>query len=129
MKEVNNERSDEFRRIQEESFAMSDGEAQRYRNGSKKISDDLFGRLSRIYGKEIHASRSGNGNRYGVLSNTAEFTIYKDVGASLFHDIFEVNRRYLRHGELVDLHSVETTEDGIGYEDCVGQTMTLDGVE
>jgi len=95
LEEVNNERSDDFRRIQEESFAMSDGESQRYRNGSKKISDDLFGRLSRIYREEIHASRSGNGNRYGVLSNTIEddskkatFAKYINVTKRIFIQYF-----------------------------------------
>ena len=102
-KEQNNERNDEFRRIQEASLAMSDGESQRYRSGSQKVSDDLLGRLSRIYGEEIHANRSRVGNRYGVLSNTGDFTIYEDVEPSLFHDIFEINRNYLENGELVEV--------------------------
>jgi len=125
--EGNNERSDEFRRIQEESLGMSDEESQRYRNGSKKISDDLFGRLSRIYRKEIHSSGSRDGNRYGVLNNTGDFVIYKDIEPTLFHDIFEINRMYLQYGELVDLHAIETTKNGIGYEDCVNY-ITDDGL-
>lgn len=126
VKETNNERSDEFRRIQEESLAMSDGAIQGYHKGAE-LSAEIRGRLSRIYREEIHTSRSRNGNRYGVLNHTGDFVVYKNVDADLFHDIFEINRNYLENGELVDLHAVQTTEDGIGYEDCTNY-ITDDGL-
>ena len=127
VKETSNERSDEFRRIQEESLAMPDGELQTYRSGRKGLDENLRGRLSRIYREEIHASRGGDSNDYGVLNYTGDFVVYKDVDADLFHDIFEINRNYLQNGELVDLHAVETTEDSIGYQDCVNY-ITEDGL-
>ena len=95
VKETNNERSDEFRRIQEESLAMSDGELQLYRNGSKKLDGELRDRVVLVFRKEIHASRNGGNNSARLLKNTGDFVVYKDVDADLFHDIFEVNRRYL----------------------------------
>jgi len=114
LKEVNNERRDDFRRIQEESRKMSERELQAYRKADKVLDGTLRRELSRIYGNEINASRSRRGNGNEPVVSTESFTIYKDIDASLFHDIFEINRNYLENGELVDLHSVETTEDGIG---------------
>lgn len=63
----------------------------------------------------------GSGADNGRLSLSAkgnQFNIYEDVNGALFHDCFEIARKYLENGELVDLHDIKTTEDGIGYDDC-----------
>ena len=122
-----NERSNEFRRIQEESLSMSKAELQSFRNGSKKLDDKLRNRLGLVFRKEIHSIRIGSGNSLRVLKNTGEYLLYENVNASLFHDCFEIVRQYLRFGELVDLHEVKTTEDGIGYEDCINY-LSEDGL-
>ena len=41
--------------------------------------------------------------------------------------MFEIARSYLRNGELVDLHGVNTTDDGIGYKDCFNY-LSQDGL-
>ena len=81
-----NERSDEFRRIQETSRNLSDRELQSYRNGDKKVDAALRGRLSQVYRDAIHASGSRRGNGYDVVVKTEKFTVYKGIEASLFHD-------------------------------------------
>ena len=81
-----NERSDEFRRIQETSRNLSEGELQSYRNGDKKVDAALRGRLSQVYRDAIHASGSRRGNGYDVVVKTEKFTVYKGIEASLFHD-------------------------------------------
>lgn len=101
---------DEFRRIQEESNRMSDEELQRYRNGSKKISDELYGRLSEVYRRRLDSFRSSNSDSSRVLKLN-DFNIIENVDSKLFHDIFEINRCYLENGELVDLHD--------SYDDCI----------
>jgi hypothetical protein len=69
----------------------------------------------------MDSCRSSGGFNNGLLKlsgKDSQFNIYEGVDASLFHDVFEVTRKYLKNGELVDLHEIETTEDGIGYNDC-----------
>jgi len=88
--EVNNERSDDFRRIQETSREMSERELQDFQGGRKLLDGALRRELSRIYGNEINASRSRRGDGNEPVVSTESFTIYKDIDASLFHDIFEI---------------------------------------
>ena len=77
--------------------------------------DNFKGELSRIYGRLL--SRN-NGTGYNSRVNLTHTTkkgkintfIIGEVNPKLFHDIFEVNKRYLPNGELVDLHD--------DYSDC-----------
>ena len=116
LRRTNNERSDEFRRIQEESLAMSDGELQLYRNGSKKLDGELRDRVVLVFRKEIHASRNGGNNSARLLKNTGEYSLYENVDPSLFHDCFQVVRQYLRYGELVDLHAALCYNKGKDFD-------------
>lgn len=115
-------RTDEFRKLQEASQRMSDEDIQLYHSGNKSLDDLVRRRFSRGV-KSIFLESENNGVGYakGLLNLTAKnnsFNIYEGVNASLFHDVFEMARNHLKYGELVDLHTVETTEDGIGYNDC-----------
>lgn len=115
-------RTDEFRSLQAESQGMSDQDIQLYHSGDKTLDDGVRERFSRSV-KEIlvGTQNNGSGNANGLLKLTAkgsQFDLYENVDGELFHDVFEMARCYLKFGELVDLHTVETTEDGIGYNDC-----------
>ena len=114
-------RTDEFRRLQAESQRMSDEDTKLYHSGSRKIDEGLRANFARVLRGQIHAYRNGLRNDDGILrlSNEGnEFNMCKSVNGSLFHDCFEISQKFLRNGELVDLHEVKTTEDGIGYDDC-----------
>ena len=114
-------RTDEFRNLQAESQRMSDEDTELYHSGSKQIDDEVRGRLSRAFGLELRSANSKRIPSVRTLLNPKtnnNVNIIEGVDGSLFHDVFEISRKYLRNGELVDLHTVETTEDGIGYNDC-----------
>lgn len=115
-------RTDEFRNLQAESQRMSYEDTQAYWSGSRKIDDEVRGRLSRAFGLELRPTNSKRVLSVRTLLNPKTnntVNIVEGVDASLFHDVFEISRKYLRNGELVDLHDVETTEDhGIGYKYC-----------
>ena len=112
-------RTDEFRSLQAESQRMSDEEWNFYLRGGKN--EDVRRRVSTVLQRQMDAWRSSGGTHNGRLRLSGkgnQFNMYEGVDPSLFHDIFEVSRKYLQNGELVDLHEIETTEDGIGYNDC-----------
>ena len=98
------ERTNEFRRLQEESRRISYEEQQLFHSGNKEIDETLRRRLSRTYEDILRRESSIASNGYGLLENTNNFKIYKNVNGQLFHDIFEINKKFLRNGELVDLH-------------------------
>lgn len=104
------ERNDDFRRIQEESRAISNEEQQLFRSGSKQIDETLRGRLSRTYESILGRESSFTSDGYGLLKDTGNFRIFSNVKPEVFHDIFEINRTYLKNGELVDLHD--------NYDNC-----------
>ena len=114
--------TDEFRNLQAESQRVSDEDTKLYHSGSKQIDDEVRRRLSRAFGLEIRAANSERIHSIRTLLNPKtnnNVNIVEGVDASLFHDCFEISRKYLRNGELVDLHDIETTEDhGIGYKYC-----------
>ena len=114
----------EFRRIQEESAGLSDEDLRRYHKGYHQGSDGEnipeFGdedrrRLGNVYGRLLAGRSNAGQNSWIDLSytdkngKTNHFNITQ-IESSQFHDIFEVNRRYLPNGELVDLHD--------NYDDC-----------
>lgn len=112
-------RTDEFRSLQAESQRMSAEEWNFYLRGGEN--ETVRRRISAVLQRQMDTFRSSGGSYDGVLTLSGkgnQFNIYEGVDPSLFHDIFEVSRKYLRNGELVDLHDVETTEDGVGYNDC-----------
>lgn len=123
-------RTDEFKRLQEESRRMSDEDIQLYHAGNKQIDDRLRTNLAGVLRSQLIEHRNGLRNDYGVLelSNKGNnFNMYEAVDGSLFHDVFEIVQKHLRNGELVDLHAVETTDDGIGYNDTVNY-LSEDGL-
>lgn len=114
-------RTDEFRRLQAESKGMSDEDIQLYHSGKREVDEELRKSISGILRSQIDAARNGVRNDYGILNLSAkgnQFNLYQNVDGELFHDVFEIARSYLRNGELVDLHGVNTTDEGIGYNDC-----------
>lgn len=110
---------DDFGRIQEESRRISNKERELYWRGSKKIDENLRTRLRRVFSGEINNRTGGNPDAYGVLENTGNFKVYKNIDKKLFHDIFEISKTYLKNGELVDLHdnynnaTCYLTDDGL----------------
>ena len=125
---VNETRKDDFETIQRESRGMSDEELQRYRDGSQKISEELFTRLQTILRRELESRLGSDGNRSRVLDLGNGFSLYENVDGETFHDVFEITRHYLEYGELVDLHEVEDTEEhGIGYKNTYNY-LSKDGL-
>lgn len=107
--------SDDFIRVQKESERLSRetswGDPSRYSDG------DVQRRLSRVFSKELQSRNYSDSNADGLLKNTGDFKIFKDVDGQTFHDIFNTVRPYLKYGELVDVHPVETNDDWTGYND------------
>ena len=105
------ERTDEFRRLQEESrreFNQSSWEERSSRND-----ETLRRRLSNYFERELDSRGYNSSSSNAILLNSdkgTSFRFYQNVEPSLFHDIFEISRTYLLNGELVDLHD--------NYIDC-----------
>ena len=99
------ERTDEFRRLQEESrreFNQSSWEERSSRND-----ETLRRRLSNYFERELDSRGYNSSSSNAILLNSdkgTSFRFYQNVEPSLFHDIFEISRTYLLNGELVDLH-------------------------
>ena len=111
----------EFRELQEESRGMPDEISALYHSGERTLDEGLRGDIARVFQTQINAAGNGAGNGDGILTLTAKgntFHLHQQVDGALFHDVFEIAKSYLKNGELVDLHGIQTTEDGIGYEDC-----------
>lgn len=109
-------RGTSFENIRQRKLDTRNNEAVRTR-----LSAALAGELER------RGYRHGNADGLHLTSGQGQAFEMLTVDASTFHDIFEVARKYTRNGELVDLHSVETTEDGIGYEECENY-LSADGM-
>lgn len=125
--EYNGGDENDFRRIQEESRRVSEKEQQLFHSGDKEIDESLRRRLSGTF-ERILKTRSGlSGNDYGLLENTGNFEIYKNVDAETFHDIFEICQKYLKFGEMVDLHDIKSTKDSIGYDSTINY-LSSDGL-
>ncbi len=118
--DIRNEYTDDFRRIQEESLRLSDGEQRRFHR-SNAVDENIRGRLSRVLQGQLERSSSSNSYDYGILTNSKtgkEFKIYKNVDGTLFHDTFEIIQKYLPKGDCVDVHGIKSNEWSAGYEDC-----------
>lgn len=123
-------RTNEFRKLQEESARMSGAELQGYHRGDRALDESLRDRLSRVLTEQVGAVCGGSGDDSRLLKlgkDGNSYEIYEDVNGELFHDAFEISRQFLLNGELVDLHTVETTKDGIGYNDCYNY-LSKDGL-
>ncbi len=123
----------EFRKLQEESRRISKEEQQLFNSGNKQIDEGIRERLSRVYESKLQTrdGKSRNGNALSLKSNkNTTFNMYDNVDAQTFHDIFEINKKYLRYGELVDLHDVEdykNTKNYISDDGLSGFAITKDG--
>lgn len=109
---------DDFRTVQERSRRESNERSWTERGSAdyggvrKGLPAVLRGELER---RGYHSGADNARNLTG--KNGERFEVF-EVDGQTFRDIFEVARTYTPNGELVDLHGVETTEDGIGYNDC-----------
>lgn len=110
----------EFRRIQESRRNPAPGtEPRQYHMGKRMLDDSGRLNLGRILSgflgqwdnesKWRQCSSRRNSQRIDLTAKGNTFTILK-VDAGTFHDVFEINRSLLLHGELVDLHD--------DYSDC-----------
>ena len=114
-------RTAEFRELQEASRGMPDEISALYHSGERTLDEGLRRRISTVLKRQLDVSGSSAGNGDGILTLTAKgntFHLHQQVDGALFHDVFEIAKSYLKNGELVDLHGIQTTEDGIGYDDC-----------
>ena len=118
----------DFARIQEESRSASFDDI-RQQGLYTEDNETIRTRLSEALGRELERRgvRHGNDDALHLTSGRGQTFDIVPVDANTFHDIFEVARKYTKHGELVDLHSVQTTEDGIGYEECANY-LSADGM-
>lgn len=129
-KESRYERTDEFRKLQAESKRMSEKDIQLYHSGNRQIDVKLQENIAGIFQSQIDTARNGISNDNGILSlkgKDNQFDVYENIDGELFHDVFEIARNYLRNGELVDLHEVNTTDESIGYKDCLNY-LSKDGL-
>ena len=111
----------EFRRIQESRRNPAEGtEPERYWRMDQVLSDSAKQYLGRVLSGFLRRFRDNDaeGNqcrgrrdvrRIDLAHGDSTFTIVA-VSPEVFHDVFEINRSYLRYGELVDLHD--------DYSDC-----------
>lgn len=107
--------NDDFKQLQASSKAIVD--RQGWEETSRYLDEDLQNRLSEVLRNELESRNYSDGNADGLLKDTGDFKILKDVDGQTFHDIFEIARAHLPYGELVDLHPVDTNEDWTGYND------------
>lgn len=124
------EAENEFRRLQEESRGMSENERELFRRGDKEIDENLRTRLQRVLGERVKSSRGNDSNNARLLTDSKtgnQFNVYDNVDGKTFHDVFEIARTYTKYGELVDLHPIETNEDGTGYNDTKNY-LSADGM-
>ncbi len=120
---MNYERSDDFRRIQEANQRAFNKTPTPFQRGSRRINEALRARLSDVFRRELERSIGGNGNvkQHDLILDNGKgetFNLFQNADPSLFHNIFEISRNYLKFGELVDLHPIKTAEDSTGYADC-----------
>ena len=132
--EVENvKRSDEFRRIQAASLGLSDEDVRMFHRGGRRIDGGVRERLSRVFREELESECRRVGYVKKSLVNqkyNIPFSMYGNVDAETFHDIFNIVHQYLRSGDAVDIHNKEyyrdcknyLTEDGLG-----GFSITKDG--
>ena len=105
------ERTNEFRELQEESKSRTS--KSNWYETFKDFDEGIRTRLSNVLRQQIQSTINSDSNVNGLLENTNNFKIYKNVNGQLFHDVFEIVRPYAKNGELVDLH--DNYNDSICY--------------
>ena len=96
--------TDEFRGIQAESNRLLPEDISSLHRRDRRLSEDRRKSLAGAYGRLLNSgSRVGRSVWTHLTGKGNTFRIAR-VNGELFHDIFEVNRKYLPNGELVDLH-------------------------
>lgn len=105
----NGKEYDDFRGIQEESRRLGEKDISKYHSDAVELSEEDRRRLGRVYGRLLSRSGSTRDTEWNDLSHTNKKGVtynysINQVHPQLFHDIFEINRKYLHNGELVDLH-------------------------
>lgn len=119
----NNYDGNQFTRLLETSRRLLEERSWRERSGAldetlrRRLSGVLRLELRRRHNSEADGRRANEWTHLKLKSNYGDLNIYGNVDGQTFHDIFEIVRTYLKNGELVDLHNVKTTDDGIGYND------------
>ena len=96
--------TDEFRRIQAESNRLSQEDVAQFHRSSKQLTEDERLALGRVYERLLAGSGNARNDVWTDLTGKGNTFRIARVNGELFHDIFEVNRKYLPNGELVDLH-------------------------
>ena len=96
--------TDEFRRIQEESNRLSQSDVSDYHSRNRKLEESGRRALEVVYGRLLAGGSRGRAGVWTHLTGKGNTFRIARVNSELFHDIFEVNRKYLPNGELVDLH-------------------------
>ena len=96
--------TDEFRGIQAESNRLLPEDVASLHRGDRRLFEDRRESMARVYGRLLAGdSRVGRSVWTHLTGKGNTFRIAR-VNGELFHDVFEVNRKYLPYGELVDLH-------------------------
>ena len=96
------ERTNEFRRLQEESRKRTSQSS--WYESFKEFDERVRTRLSNVFREQIQSTINSDSDVNGLLENTNNFKIYKNINGQLFHDIFEIVRPFAKNGELVDIH-------------------------
>lgn len=104
------ERTDEFRRIQEESDRLRLEDISEFHTRRKILTADEQRGFARIYERLLARNSRARYSQWFNLTGKGHSFKVAQVSGKLFHDIFEINRKYLQNGELVDLHD--------DYSDC-----------
>ena len=123
----------DFRRVQEESRAMSTRDTEMFHSGERQVDEGIRNRLSNVLGGELRtkSSSSGYGNTSLVNPKTNKnVNYYTGVDADTFHDNMEIVQKYLRNGDAVDVHDAADYKDTKNYlsEDGLsGFAITKDG--
>lgn len=118
----------EFRELQEASRRRLDGGS--WQEGSYEIDEGVRNRLSDVSKRWLGDRGYDNSNDNGLLKNTGDFKIFKDVDAETFHDLFETNKPYIKYQELVDLHDTGDYTNNHNYisdDGMAGFSITQDG--
>ena len=96
--------TDEFRGIQAESNRLLPGDVASLHRGDRTLPEDRRKSLARIYERLLNSGSRVGSSVWTTLTGKGNTFRIARVNGELFHDVFEVNRKYLLYGELVDLH-------------------------
>ncbi len=99
------ERTDEFRRLQEESRKL----LEKFQSGEqtyKQLDESIRERYTRCIQQALESGRNSNSYDFRLLksSKNTKFNITNNINNNLFHDAFETIKPYIQQNELVDLH-------------------------